>query len=304
MLKEAIRCNWQTDISGYAQIISKMQDTGYPAWTVKILDSYGVAIPYDGEDIINENFANARIYSDNIVCDDKTVKKALILSTSTEGIETTFSAICCELIDPGLNVEKRKKITSDPLEWWKSWKEMIGNRNIDPRIYDVLGELCVFKLLLSEGVEASWNGPKGTSYDIDTDSGFIEVKSTIVRDRREVTISNPQQLDPKDKPLSLVLCQFEPTTMTGISIDSVVDEFEQMGYNVADINTKLSKMGFDPGMSSRKKTFILHGMLKYKVDSQFPRMTLESFVGGVMPAGITKYTYTVDLGGLIPESMI
>lgn len=304
MLKEAIRCNWETDISGYAQIISKMQDTGYPAWTVKILDSYGVAIPYDGEDIINENFANARIYSDNIVCDDKTVKKALILSTSTEGIETTFSAICCELIDPGLNGEKRKKITSDPLEWWKSWKEMIGNRNIDPRIYDVLGELCVFKLLLSEGVEASWNGPKGTSYDIDTDSGFIEVKSTIVRDRREVTISNPQQLDPKDKPLSLVLCQFEPTTMTGISIDSVVDEFEQMGYNVADINTKLSKMGFDPGMSSRKKTFILHGMLKYKVDSQFPRMTLESFVGGVMPAGITKYTYTVDLGGLIPESMI
>ena len=169
MLREAIRSNWETDISGYAQIISIMQDTGYPAWTVKILDSYGVAIPYDGEDIINENFANARIYSDNIVCDDKTVKKALILSTSTEGIETTFSAICCELIDPGLDGEKRKKITSDPLEWWKSWKEMIGNRNIDPRIYDVLGELCVFKLLLSKGVEASWNGPKGTSVDSQID---------------------------------------------------------------------------------------------------------------------------------------
>ena len=60
MLKDAIRNNWATDISGYAQIIPATKDTDYPAWTVKILNSYGVAIPYDGEDDINESFANAR----------------------------------------------------------------------------------------------------------------------------------------------------------------------------------------------------------------------------------------------------
>ena len=48
MLKEAIRNNWATDISGYAQIIPATKDSDYPAWTVKILSSYGVAIPYDG----------------------------------------------------------------------------------------------------------------------------------------------------------------------------------------------------------------------------------------------------------------
>ena len=304
MLKEAIRNNWATDISGYAQIIPVTKDTDYPAWTVKILNSYGVAIPYDGEDDINESFANARIYSDNIVFDDHTVKKSLILSTSTEGIETTFSALCCELIEPGDNGEKRAKILSAPLEWWKSWKEMLGNRNIDPRIYDVLGELCVFKALLASGEDANWNGPDGASYDIETEWGFIEVKSTIVRDKREVTISNPTQLDPSGKPLNLVLCQFEPTVLTGVSIDSVLDEFANMGYSTTLLNTKLSKMGFDPGMSSRKKTFILHGMLKYTVDSDFPRITPASFVGGVMPAGITKFTYTVDLSGMTPESMM
>ena len=71
MLKEAIRNNWATDISGYAQIIPATKDTNYPAWTVKILNSYGVAILYDGEDDINESFANARIYSDNIVFDEQ-----------------------------------------------------------------------------------------------------------------------------------------------------------------------------------------------------------------------------------------
>lgn len=303
MLKQAILNNWDTDISGYAQIIPSTKDSDYPAWTIKILDNYGVAIPYEGEEI-NEHFANARIYSDSIVFDDHSIKKALVLSTSTEGIEITFSALCSELIDPGKNGEKRSKILSSPLEWWKSWKEMLGNRNIDPRIYDVLGELCVLKKLLSSGDEANWNGPEGASYDIETDWGFVEVKSTIVKDKYEVTISNPTQLDPPGKPLNLVLCQFEPTILNGISIDSVLDEFSQMGYSAAVLNAKLSKMGFDPGMSSRKKTFILHKMLKYTVDSTFPRITPESFIGGVMPVGVTKFTYTVDLSGMISESMI
>lgn len=304
MLREAIRNNWATDISGYAQIIPATKYSDYPAWTVKILSSYGVAIPYDGEEDINESFANARIYSDYIVFDDHSVKKALILSTSAEGIETTFSALCCELIEPGANGEKRSQILSAPLEWWKSWKEMLGNRNIDPRIYDVLGELCVLKTLLASGEDANWNGPDGASYDIETALGFIEVKSTVVKDKREVTISNPTQLDSPEKPLSLVLCQFEPTILNGVSIDSVLEEFASMGYSTAVLNTKLSKMGFDPGMSSRKKPFILHDMLKYTVDFDFPRITPASFVGGVMPAGITKFTYTVDLSGMTPESMM
>ena len=45
-------------------------------------------------------------------------------------------------------------------------------------------------------------------------------------------------------------------------------------------------------------------MLKYAVDFDFPRITPTSFVGGVMPAGITKITYTVDLSGMTPESMM
>ncbi len=304
MLKEAIRNNWATDIKGYAQIIPHMEGTDYPAWTIKYEDSYGVALPYDGTEEINEHFSNARIYSDDIVFDNQTVKHALILTTASEGIVATFSALCSELIDPGSDGEKRKDILANPLDWWKTWKEMLGNRNIDPRIYDVLGELCVLKKLVETGEDANWNGPDGKSYDIETDHFFAEVKSTIVRDKLEVTISNKTQLDPSGKNLYLVLCQFEPTVLTGVSIDSVVADFGVMGYNTALLNSKLAKLGFEEGMSSRKKTFLLHAMLKYTIDSDFPRITPASFVGGVMPAGITKITYTVDLSGMTPESML
>ena len=77
-----------------------------------------------------------------------------------------------------------------------------------------------------------------------------------------------------------------------------------MGYDTNELNIKLSKLGFDSGMSSRKKTFILHDMLKYTVGPDFPRVTPASFVGGVMPAGITKFTYTVDLSGMTPETLM
>ena len=304
MLQEAIRNNWATDIKGYAQIIPGLKDSDYPAWTIRFEDSYGVALPYNGVEEINEHFSNAHIYSTDIVFNNIGVKKAIVLSTTAEGMEGAFSALCSELIDPGENGEKRKRILSSPLEWWKSWKEMIGNRNIDARIYDVLGELCVLKLLVEKGEDAIWNGPNGASYDIETDKYFAEVKSTIARDKREVTISNLTQLDPPGKPLCVILCQFEPTALTGLSIDSIISEFREMGYNTAELNAKLFKMGLEEGMSARKKTFVLHAMLKYTVDADFPRITSASFAGGVIPAGIVKLSYPVDLGGMIPESML
>ena len=136
------------------------------------------------------------------------------------------------------------------------------------------------------------------------ESRFVEVKSTIVRDKKQVSISSQFQLNPEEKPLWIVLCQFEPTMLTGDSIDSVIEEIALMGYNTESINEKLADMGFEKGMSSRKKTFLLHNMLQYNVDDDFPRITDASFVGGVMPAGISAITYTVDLTDFPAVSLV
>lgn len=303
MLTDEIRNNWDSDIIGYAQPLSSLAKTDYPAWTVKFVDSYGVAIPYDGGQEINENFANARIYSSVIRFNATTERKALLLTTGSIEIKIPFSALCAELVDPGENGVFRKEITDSPVRWWREWKDLLGNKSIDDRVYDVLGELCVLNRLLNFE-EASWNGPSGASYDIETDKRFVEVKSSVVRDRREITISNHFQLDPPGKPLDLIFCQFEPSVSSGYSINALVEQLKVKGINVGDINCKLKELGFEEGRSSRNKKFILHSMLKYAVDFDFPRITLASFAGGVMPAGITKITYTVDLSGMTPESML
>lgn len=304
MLIENIKNNWKTDILGYAQVITPLKDTDYPAWTVKLVDGYGVAVPYSGEDI-NESFSNARIFStDNILLPSGAMQRALVLITDAEGIEKPFATLCGELIEPGADGSARTAILCDPVAWWKKWKELLGNRNIDPRIYDTLGELCVLYTLLKKGEDANWNGPDGASYDIETDSRFVEVKSTLSRSKREITVSNQFQLDPPGKPLNVILCAFEPTVQSGVSINTVLSELDAIGYNVGMINQKLSELGFEEGMSSRNKTFLLHEMLQYTISSDFPRITPQSFVGGVLPAGITKITYTVDLSGMSAEAMV
>ena len=304
MLRKEILNNWSTDIIGYAQSISVLENTNYPAWTVRFIDSYGVAIPYNGTEEINESFASAKIRSMTIKFREGDTRRAIVLTTNARDIRDPFATFCAGLVDPGDNGKQRTLIEKSPILWWKEWKELLGNKSIDERIYDVLGELCVLKYAIQNGEDAEWNGPEGASYDIETESRFIEVKSSINREKREVTISNQFQLFPEGKPLDLVLCRFEPVVFSGICIDSVLNDFNHMGYNTELLNNKLEICGFERGMSARKKNFILHEMLLYKVDDTFPRITPDLFVDGVMPKGITKITYTIDLSGLKPIPLL
>ncbi len=296
--------NWETDISGNAQVIAAPHLKNYPAWTIKFEDSYGVAIPALATEIVNENFAGANIRNMLLYPNGSDPVKVIALTTARSDIKSSFSILCASLVEPGKDGEIRDSIVADPIAWWKEWKELLGNKSVDESVYDTLGELCALKWLVNCREDAVWNGPCGASNDIETEKRFVEVKSTIVRDRREVTIHNHFQLNPPDKPLYLVLCQFEEAVYNGISIESIIEEFEQLGYNTADLEEKLEQKGLPIGRILRNKSYILHDMLLYKVDEKFPRITPEMFVGGVLPIGITKITYTVDLSGLAAESIL
>ena len=216
-LKKAILNNWEIDIVGFAHRISEL-DSQYPGWTVKFNDSYGVAIPYSGNESINEFFSNAHIKSDTLVESDGSEQKAIILAADFSVARGPFSTLCEELLSPGENGRNRISVTQSPVAWWKEWKELLGNRNIDEKVYDTLGELCVLKYLISVGEDANFYCPNSSTYDIEIENGFVEVKSTISRSKREVTISNQFQLDPPGKKMNLVLCQFEHSVQNGISI--------------------------------------------------------------------------------------
>lgn len=304
MLIDEILANWAGMPSANAMSISSLSNAGYISWTIKTAAGYGVAIPVDCDEEISEHFAGAHYFTGDILLDDSNKEHVLMLMTQKEEIKEQFAALCAELLAPGENGELRKELAQSPVTWWMAWKELLGNKNVDLRVYDALGELWTLKYLAKHGEYAEWNGPDGATYDIDCETYYTEVKSTTARNKRQITLSNLFQLDPPDgKKLLLILCQFE-SSLSGISINNLVDQLESLGYSRTALNDKLERLGLEKGMSARKRCYVLHAATKYTVDESFPAIRETSFVGGVLPSGVMSITYTVTLDGITGENIL
>ena len=304
MIAEQIIKNWDISAIGYGTKINDLFECGYPAWTIKLQNEYGVAIPIDKTIEVFEKFSGAKLYTDTMIIDENFPVHVLLLTTELSSIKIPFATLCAELILPGEKGQERKEIVENPVLWWEQWKELLGNKNIDDRVYDVLGELMTVLYLSKEGEQPIWNGPCASTYDIDCDETYFEVKSSITRNRRQITLSNHFQLDPPDgKILKLIFCQFEPA-QTGYTINSVVEELVQQGYSRDDLNQKLELLGLEKKKSARNRCYDLHSMLMYKIDDKFPAIKESSFVNGVLPVGVESITYTVSLDGVEVEKKI
>lgn len=304
MLIQQIITNWETSPNGYAAKIVSMFDVGYPAWTIKMRDLYGVAIPLPENVEISESFSGAKLYNDTIILDGTEQRNVLLLTTELNTIQYPFASLCAELIMPGENGIFRNEIEKNPLSWWIKWKELLGNKNIEERVYDALGELYVLYYLVNKGEQPIWNGPNSSTYDIDCGDVFYEVKSTTARDKRQITLNNHFQLDPPEgKLLKVVLCQFEPA-QTGDCIDSLVDKLVHHGYSKQDLNQKLELLNLEKRRSARKRCYDLHTMIVYSVDKSFPAIRESSFVGGMLPRGVQSISYTITLDGIEGDIII
>lgn len=304
MLIDEILANWAGMPSANAMSISSLSNAGYISWTIKTAAWYGVAIPTDCDEEISEHFAGAHYFTGDILLDNSNKEHVLMLMTQKEEIKEQFAALCAELLAPGENGELRKELAQSPVTWWMAWKELLGNKSVDLWVYDVLGELWTLKYLAKHGEYAEWNGPDGATYDIDCETYYTEVKSTTARNKRQITLNNLFQLDPPEgKKLFLILCQFE-SSLSGISINNLVDQLESLGYSRTALNDKLERLGLEKGMSARKRCYVLHAATKYTVDESFPAIRETSFVGGVLPSGIMSITYTVTLDGITGENIL
>ena len=275
--------------------IKELPDSS-PAWVVMVDDQFGVALPYTGDDVYEE-FSNVCLSKQSLSLGD-IAGDYLYLGCDDLEMKRTFSYFCADYVAPGENDSKRIAIISNPVAWWKEWKELIGNSNIEKRPYAVLGELLVYEFLLREKKGVKWNGPNASSHDISTREQEYEVKSTVSRYGRTVEISSIYQMESVSKKLFLYFCRFEQD-QNGISIDDVAKILVvDHGVSEQELNRKLSKLGYKEGNSGRKMKYIVHEALMYEINEKFPKITKASFVEGKIPDGVLGMTYTVDLASI------
>lgn len=267
-----------------------------PAWVFREGDIFGVAVECSEPLEISEGFAGAKLRTvERVVAGQH--RCFLRLESSIEWLRNEFGVICEHMVSVESSTAVRKALLTAPLVWWERWRHLLGNALVDRHGYDVLAELLALHTLVIRGVGFEWSGPFGGVVDIKTPTTDYEVKSTISRYGAIVNISGQFQLAASSgKPLQLVHYRFEAVD-DGLSIDLVCDRLIALGVDSAMLEGALQRLGMEAGCSTRKETYDLLEVKSYAVDDDFPRITPASFIGGVMPIGVVKFEYSVDLSG-------
>ena len=274
----------------------ELQGLPSEAWVLRPADgSFGVAVRHSGEPV-EEEFASVALRTLDLKFTGYRGSQCLMLSSPEPG--ANFATVCADL----LSARAAEGSGWDPAAWWESWKTLLGNRSVDLRVYDVLGELLTMLYLSEAGRRPIWTGPEGSTHDIECPDDLFEVKSTLSRNSTTVQMHGLFQAQPDEaRPKTLVLCRFEPST-EGWSINSAVKRLSKHVLE-SDLNERLCRLGYPVGKSARNRCFALLEMLGYPMDDAFPKITTGSFVGGVKPQGVESINYTVTLSGLTALKM-
>jgi hypothetical protein len=279
-------------MQSYGAMPVKGLDDEYMAYIVRIPDGYGVAIPVDNKMEIAENFNSCK-FRTGLLSIGGVPSNYLMLISAFEEYRYEFASLCTELLNPGENGKDRRALLDNPLNWWKRWKELVGNGIKERAVYSVIAEMYVLEHKLKSDPSAEWTATRMGSRDIECNGESGEVKSTCKRYGAEINISGQHQLEHK-KPLYLYFIRMEES-LEGISVNDMKKRLVNAGYDSGKLEIELQHQGFERGASIRDRKYRILEKRKYVVDESFPYITKESFKNNQLPSGITHIVYTVDL---------
>jgi hypothetical protein len=270
------------------------------AYAVNANGLRGVAIDAESNATISETFSNVEITNCNISISGVN-HNVILLYTKENTMSEHYGFLCLDFLSLG----NRTTIRNHPLEWFESWRNLLGDTKKRRTIYDYIGEMKTLLCLAKRGEKAKWDSMIKGTYDISTNVALYEVKSTKLKSQEVIEIHNQYQLDTSglDRPLYIALCKVEDND-AGDSIESLYSQLVSAGFNQFELDEYLDDSGYGVGKSGRYKAFLVHEIRLYPVDAKFPKICKDSFKDGKIPAGIVNYQYSVSLDGLVFEKLL
>ena len=179
----------------------------------------------------------------------------------------------------------------------------------EERLIGLLGELLTLEALLANqapGDLTYWKGPNNEAQDFRTQNNALEVKSTLVREGRIISISSVDQLHPPpNADLCLIHHRLERDP-GGFNISDLVQRLVSMGASASALQAGLAENGVD---ASNLKAYVARRYRSVETRTYavtgfaFPRITRNSFVGGDIPAGTLRLSYSIDLTNEPPSPL-
>ena len=140
------------------------------------------------------------------------------------------------------------------------------------------------------------NSERFQYHDFDFEGHVVEVKTTMTKEPRKVTINNERQLNPKDLlSLHLLVLSAIKSAKGGLSlpemVESINSKFETLPGCYIKFNQCLQKAGYiHSHADDYKDTFTISKNELFAVKDDFPRIT--NFPDGI---GDIKYSLTVSV---------
>lgn len=275
----------------------------YPAYVVRTSGRRGVAVPYEGETFF-ARFAHISIEAMNIGQLGRVLFLYMedALGMSEQALK--FATICENFVRPGDGGANRQQLLTEPVVWWRRWKELLGNANREVQVSAVLGELYFYRYLLKQGIKPEWTGAAHKRIDFVLPDKSYEVKTSISHEEARITIHGCNQLQHvSDSPVYLIFCRLEANEQ-GEDINTLSEELVSLGINERELETSLAGLGLKTGSVGRKEKYLLLEMRQYLVDENFPLLSVDSFKNGKLPEGIVSIDYTVELANLKYEVIL
>ena len=251
-----------------------------------------------GIDDFEERFVGITITTDYINYQNKSKKVIYMYISDKEDLDK-FSIIAEDF----LSIANRNELLNNTFDWINSWRNLFGDTIKKKKVFDVIGEMLVFKYIYAKDKTAVWAGPSSGSQDIVSQYRNFEVKSTTIKVGNVVHISSAFQLDVK-KQSELYFVRLEKKDYA-LTIDSLANDIVNMGYDRTKIETCLCQLGYPVGNKDRKKSYDVLEIKKYSIDeTNFPIMTLADINKITKSKNIIGYVFTVDLSNLFGEDVV
>lgn len=213
------------------------------------------------------------------------------------GVFTGLAADICALIAKDRHISGRQ--LSAVLE---SWRKLLSGGQVwtVPRLAGLYGELVVLERLLDADPTATetWVGPTGAPQDFRRRVHALEVKTTTSAVGRTIRVHGTDQLERSENGSLTLLWSRFAVRPHGAADDlpAIVERCLQKAASALLLH-RLDEIGL-PSLTSegvRGVSFELSERRIYDVGPNFPRITPDRFVAGIVPAGVQLVEYAVDL---------
>ncbi|HMJ77121.1 MAG TPA: PD-(D/E)XK motif protein [Iamia sp.] len=226
-------------------------------------------------------------------------------------LDGVFGQFATDLVEEIAGADSPARTTVATLDRWRDlFAEADGAQPLgESSLIGLLAELMTLEEILAldplRRLEV-WTGPTGSQHDFRSGPNALEVKATLVREGRVVSISSVDQLVAPDGGGLHLLHHRVQADPGGDSLPAAVDRVRGLGVEGPRLMAMLAEVGYraEHADQYRARTYSVVERRAYDVEGEaFPRIVPGSFRDGVLPPGTLRLSYSIDLSNEPPRPL-